>query len=64
MKAFGIEVKKQDVRDLYAEMGKDIKQGLNFSEFLGVMTAKMVNIKGYVGAEGFQGGDIQNIQTF
>lgn len=43
MKAFGIEVKKQDVRDLYAEMGKDIKDGLNFQDFVGVMTSKMVN---------------------
>jgi len=25
MKAFGMEVKKQDVRDIYSEMGKDIK---------------------------------------
>jgi Ca2+-binding EF-hand superfamily protein len=41
MKAFGIEVKKQDIRDLYAEMGKDIKEGLNLSEFVGVMTSKM-----------------------
>ncbi len=42
MKAFGIEVKKQDIRDLYVEMGKDIKDGLNFNEFVGVMTSKMV----------------------
>lgn len=31
MKAFGMEVKKQDIRDLYAEMGKEIKEGLNFN---------------------------------
>ncbi len=43
MKAFGIEVKKQDVRDIYAEMGKEIKEGLNFNEFLGVMSSRMVN---------------------
>lgn len=43
MKAFGMEIKKQDVRDIYAEMGKEIKEGLNFNEFLGVMTARMVN---------------------
>jgi Ca2+-binding EF-hand superfamily protein len=42
MKAFGIEVKKQDIRDLYGEMGKDIKDGLNFQDFVGVMTSKMV----------------------
>jgi Ca2+-binding EF-hand superfamily protein len=42
MKAFGMEIKKQDVRDIYAEMGKEIKEGLNFNEFLGVMTARMV----------------------
>jgi len=42
MKAFGIEVKKQDIRDLYSEMGKDIKDGLNFQDFVGVMTSKMV----------------------
>ena len=43
MRAFGMEIKKQDVRDIYAEMGKEIKEGLNFNEFLGVMTARMVN---------------------
>ena len=42
MKAFGMEIKKQDVRDIYAEMGKDIKEGLNFNEFQGVMSARMV----------------------
>lgn len=42
MKAFGMEIKKQDVRDIYAELGKDIKEGLNFNEFLGVMTSRMV----------------------
>jgi Ca2+-binding EF-hand superfamily protein len=44
MKAFGMEIKKQDVRDIYAEMGKEIKEGLNFNEFLGVMTARMVDL--------------------
>ena len=42
MKAFGMEIKKQDVRDIYAEMGKEIKEGLNFNEFLNVMTVRMV----------------------
>lgn len=42
MKAFGMQVKKQDVRDIYAEMGKEIKEGLNFNEFLNVMTSRMV----------------------
>lgn len=42
MKAFGMDVKKQDVRDIYAELGKEIKEGLSFNEFLGVMTARMV----------------------
>lgn len=42
MKAFGMEIKKQDVRDIYAELGKEIKEGLNFNEFLGVMTNRMV----------------------
>jgi Ca2+-binding EF-hand superfamily protein len=45
MKAFGMEVKKQDVRDIYAEMGKEIKEGLNFNEFLNVMTSRMVDYK-------------------
>ena len=31
MKAFGMEVKKQEVRDIYAELGKEIKEGLNFN---------------------------------
>lgn len=44
MKAFGMEVKKQDVRDIYAEMGKEIKEGLNFNEFMGVMTSRMVQL--------------------
>jgi len=42
MKAFGMEVKKQDVRDIYSEMGKDIKEGLNFNEFQSVMSARLV----------------------
>ena len=28
MKAFGIETKKQDVRDIYENLGKDIIQGM------------------------------------
>ena len=35
-------IKKQDVRDIYGEMGKEIKEGLNFNEFLSVMTTRMV----------------------
>jgi Ca2+-binding EF-hand superfamily protein len=31
MKAFGMEVKKQDVRDIYAELGKELKEGLTFN---------------------------------
>lgn len=31
MKAFGMEIKKQDVRDIYGELGKEIKEGLNFN---------------------------------
>lgn len=41
MKAFGMDIKKQDVRDIYAELGKDIKEGLNLGEFMGVMTNRM-----------------------
>ena len=44
MKAFGMEVRKQEVRDIYAELGKEIKEGLNFNEFLGVMTVRMVTL--------------------
>lgn len=44
MKAFGMEIKKQDVRDIYAELGKEIKEGLSLSEFIGIMTSRMVNI--------------------
>lgn len=43
MKAFGMEIKKQDVRDIYAELGKEIKEGLSLNEFMGVMTNRMVN---------------------
>lgn len=53
MKAFGMEIKKQDVRDIYAQMGKQIKEGLNFNEFLGIMTARMVQCDIYVGFKGF-----------
>lgn len=42
MKAFGMEVKKQDIRDIYAEMGKEIKEGLTFNEFVTIMNSKMV----------------------
>ncbi len=42
MKAFGMEVKKQDIRDIYAEMGKQIKEGLTINEFTNIMTSRMV----------------------
>jgi len=42
MKAFGMEVKKQDIRDIYAEIGKEIKEGLTFNDFLGIMSIRMV----------------------
>ena len=42
MKAFGIEIKKQDIRDLFADHGKDIKEGINFGDFTGMMASKMV----------------------
>jgi Ca2+-binding EF-hand superfamily protein len=42
MKAFGMEVKKQDVRDIYGELGKELKEGLNFNEFSSIMTSRMV----------------------
>ena len=58
MKAFGMEVKKQDVRDLYAELGKEIKEGLNFNEFLGVMTNRMVTLFLNLGPSRFQGRNI------
>ena len=29
MKAFGLDVKKQDVRDLYAELGKEVREGVS-----------------------------------
>jgi len=44
MKAFGMEVKKQDIRDIYAEIGKEIKEGLTFNDFLGIMSTRMVCI--------------------
>lgn len=31
MKAFGMDIKKQDVRDIYAELGKEIKEGLSLN---------------------------------
>ena len=37
-----MEAKKQDVRDIYAELGKEIKEGLSFNEFVGVMNSRMV----------------------
>lgn len=44
MKAFGLDVKKQDIRDIYAELGKEIKEGLSFNEFVTVMSSRMVYI--------------------
>jgi Ca2+-binding EF-hand superfamily protein len=44
MKAFGMEVKKQDIRDIYAEIGKEIKEGLTFNDFIGIMSTRMVCI--------------------
>ena len=48
MKAFGMEIKKQDVRDIYGEMGKEIKEGLNFNEFVTIMNTKMVPNLNYI----------------
>ncbi len=45
MKAFGMDVKKQDVRNIYGEMGKEVKEGLNFTEFSTIMLNKMVIVK-------------------
>ena len=36
-------MKKQDVRDIYGELGKELKEGLSFNEFSGVMTSRMVH---------------------
>lgn len=63
MKAFGMEVKKQDVRDIYAEMGKEIKEGLNFNEFLGVMTARMVRSITHLGSQGLKRGNNEDFQV-
>lgn len=63
MKAFGMEVKKQDVRDIYAEMGKEIKEGLNFNEFLGVMTARMVTPGTNLGRQRLKRGNYEDFQT-
>jgi Ca2+-binding EF-hand superfamily protein len=41
MKAFGMDVKKQDVRDIYAGMGKDIKEGISYNDFVSIMTERM-----------------------
>ena len=53
MKAFGMEIKKQDVRDIYAELGKEIKEGLSLNEFMGVMTSRMVIYIDKLGTERF-----------
>lgn len=42
MKAFGIDIKKQDIRDLFADHGKDVKEGINFGEFTAMMSSRMV----------------------
>lgn len=42
MKAFGVEAKKQDIRDLFADHGKDVKEGINFNEFSTMMSSRMV----------------------
>lgn len=58
-----MEIKKQDVRDIYAELGKEIKEGLSFNEFLGVMTSRMVSIVTISGATRLQGRDLQGVQA-
>ena len=44
MKAFGVDVKKEDIRNLFADHGKDIKEGINFGDFTSMMSSKMVSV--------------------
>jgi len=37
MIAFGIQVKKEDIKIIYKELGKDINESLNFQEFIEIM---------------------------
>ncbi len=42
MRAFGIFVKKQDIKNIFREMNKDINETINFNEFVGIMSYRLV----------------------
>ena len=63
MKAFGMDIKKQDVRDIYVELGKEIKEGLSLNEFMGVMTNRMVNFFAKLGTSRFKRRNIKSLQA-
>ena len=41
MIAFGIQVKKEDIKTIYKELGKDINEALNFKEFIEIMQPRI-----------------------
>ena len=45
MKAFGIEAKKEDIRNSMKNIGKEISDTIVFEEFVKIMLPKLVLIK-------------------
>ncbi len=41
MRAFGIEVKKEEVKQIFSEIGKEITEMINFNEFSHVMIPRI-----------------------
>ena len=42
MKAFGIEAKKDDIRNAMKNIGKDVNETIVFDEFVRIITPKLV----------------------
>ena len=42
MQAFGIDVKKEDIRNIYRELAKDINDPLGFAEFVQIIEPRLV----------------------
>jgi hypothetical protein len=52
MRALGFEPKKEEVKKMISDIDKDGSGTIDFAEFLGMMTAKMVRARLGVGAVG------------
>jgi Ca2+-binding EF-hand superfamily protein len=45
MLAFGIDVKKEDIRKIYHDLGKEVSDSVNFAEFVQIMSVRLVSDK-------------------